>query len=391
MANKASKRREKGTGTIYQRDNGTWVGKIDIGLNENGKRKFKCFSGKTEAEVKRKIREYNKSDNHVDTKRVSVGTYLMDWLMTYKKGTIKPGSLDALEKTIKNHIVPNIGFIQLQSLSSEDVQRLLVRLKDVDGYSHSTVKKVYDCLNAAFTHAILSNDVARNPMSTVKMPDKNLFKTKEIRVFNEKECSLIIEECSREYSTGALVYQYADVYILMMNTGIRLGEAIGIKVSDIDFDNRTIHIRRNLQSVSKRDNDGNRITGKVLVENTTKTYSGNRIIPLNDAALTSLNRLCASADECEYVVHSSSGKPVPPERIERTFYRILRNAGIEKCGTHSLRHTFASMLFANGVDIKTVSELLGHASIQITMNTYVHLIGNTKHAAVDKLNEITQA
>lgn len=381
-----AQKRDNGTGTIYQRANKTWVGKIYLGLDETGKEKFKYFSGKTEAEVKKKIREYNQSGSRIETKKISLQDYLNNWMKTYKRGTIKASSYDALEKTAKNQIIPNIGMIQLQEITATDIQNLLNDLKE-KGYSYSTVKKTHDCLNAMFEHATIADDVAKNPMLLVKMLARSEFETKEIRYFSEDECALIIEECSRQYKTGKPIYQYADAYILMLNTGIRLGEAIGLKKTDWNKGESTLHIQRNIQSISKRDNGGNRVQGKQLVTNTTKTYSGDRIIPLNKAATEAIQRLCEQHPDAECIICSSKGDMIPPERLERTFYRILKNVGISQAGLHSLRHTFASMLFKEDVDVKTISELLGHASIQITLNTYVHLIGKPKHTAVNKLDE----
>lgn len=380
-------KRDNGTGTIYQRTNGSWVGKIYLGRDESGKEKFKYLSGKTEAEVKRKIREYNQSGTKIETKKISLQEYLYNWLRTFKRGTIKDSSYDTIEKTIRNQIVPYIGIIHLQQVTSTDIQTLLNDLKK-KGYSYSTVKKAHDCLNDMFEHATIADDVTKNPMLLVNMLAESEFEKKEIRYFTEEECALIIEESSRQYSTGKLVYQYADAYILMLHTGIRLGEAIGLKKTDWNKKENTLHIQRNIQSISKRDAEGNCVKGRQLVSNTTKTYSGDRILPLNKAAREALERLCRQHPESEYIVCSSKGEIIPPERLERTFYRILKNVGINQAGTHSLRHTFASMLFAKGTDIKTVSELLGHASIQITLNTYVHLIGKPKHSAVAKLDDI---
>lgn len=382
-----AQRRDNGTSTIYQRPNKSWTGKSYIGRDETGREKFKYFSGKTEAEVKRKIREYNQLATKVDAKKISLQEYLYHWLAVYKKDTIKPSSYDRLESCIRNQIAPRIGMIQLQQLTSDDIQTFLSELKTKDNYSHSVVKKAHDCLHAALLHATIKKDIIENPMLLVRMPDKHLFPTKEIRIFSEKECARIIEETSRRYQTGKPVYQYADAYILMLHTGIRLGEAIGLKKTDWNKEENTLHIQRNIQSVSKRDESGNRLTGKRLITNTTKTYSGDRIIPLNKSATLSIQRLCQQHPNSEYVVCSNNGGLIPPERLERTFYRILRNIGIEQTGTHSLRHTFASVLFSKGIDIKTVSELLGHASIQITLNTYVHLIGKPKYNAVAKLDD----
>lgn len=382
-----AQKRDNGTGTIYQRSNGSWVGKIYLGRDETGKEKFKYLSGKTESEVKKKIREYNQLGSRIESKKISLQEYLNNWLRTYKLGTIKASSYDAIERTAKNQIIPYIGMIQLQEITATDIQTLLAELKE-RGYSYSIVKKTHDCLNAMFVHATIANDIIKNPMLLVKMLAKSEFEKKEIRYFSEEECALIIEECSRQYKTGKPIYQYADAYILILNTGIRLGEAIGLKKADWDKNESTLHIQRNIQSVSKRDNGGNRVQGKQLVTNTTKTYSGDRVIPLNNAATEAIKRLCEQHPNSECIICSSKGEMIPPERLERTFYRILKNVGISQAGLHSLRHTFASMLFKENVDIKTISELLGHASIQITLNTYVHLIGKPKHDAVAKLDNI---
>ena len=126
-------RRDNGTGTIYQRENGTWSGRIYLGKNEEGKPRYKCFSGKTQAEVKRKIREFNQGGCKTEIRKVSVGEYVWNWAKIYKKGTIKDSSFDAIEKTIKSHIIPEIGMLQLQKLTSDDIQQLITDMKDKKG------------------------------------------------------------------------------------------------------------------------------------------------------------------------------------------------------------------------------------------------------------------
>lgn len=384
---KKTERREKGTGTIYQRENGTWAGRINEGIGGNGKPKYKYFSGKTEAEVKRKIREYNKSGSKIEIKKISLGTYVNNWLQTYKKNTIKDTSFDTLEKTVRNYVVPRLGGIQLQQLTSDDIQKCLQALKD-DGYSHSTVKKVHDCLNEVLLHATIKKDIAENPMLLVNMLSKETFETKEIRFFNRQECALIVEEAMREYSTGRRIYLYGDAFILILNTGLRLGELLGLKKDDWDKDAKTLRVKRNIQSVRNRDKEGNVTKGRRLVTNSTKTYSGDRTLPLNKNATEALERLCAANKSAELIICSTKGTMVPHERIERTFHYLLSNIGIEKTGPHSLRHTFASMLFAKKKDIKTISKLMGHANIQITLNTYIHLFENVDHDAVAALDDV---
>ena len=378
-------RREKGTGTIWKKDNGTWMGRISIGTNAEGKRKFKSFSGKTEAEVKRKIREYNKNE-HPDPSKISLETYIYNWLTTYKKNTIKDTSYDALEKTVRNYVVPHLGCIRLQEITADDIQKMLQSLKDA-GFSYSTVKKAYNCMNEIMRHAVIRQDIIRNPMLLVTMLSQEGFEKKEIRFFNKKECALITEEAMREYSTGRRVYIYGDVFILAMNTGLRLGELLALEKEDWDRESKTLTVKRNLQFIRNRDEDGNVAQGRRAVINSTKTYSGNRVVPLNKRATEALERLCAQHPDKKNIICSTKGTMVPHERVERTFDFLLSNIGIERAGMHSLRHTFASMLFANGKDIKTISQLLGHATIQITMNTYIHLFEKVDHDAVASLDD----
>ena len=380
--------REKGTGNIYQKPDGTWIGRLSTGRDSDGKRTSKYFSGKTEAEVKRKIREFNKaSGKEVKTKPVSLDTYFQNWLVTYKKSTLKPSSYDRLENAYRVHASPEIGMLQIGQVAPDDIQKLINGMKDA-GFAYGTIKRTYDSLNAVFKHATIHDDIVKNPMLLVEMPKQKLFETKEIRYFTHEEAAKIVEECQRVYTTGAPVYIYGDVFILMLNTGMRMSEAIAIQKADWDQEAKTLHVRRNIQSVKKRDADGERQGGYQLVYNTTKTYSGDRVIPLNKTATEALERISQKSTDPVLLVCNSNGKIIPPDHVERTFYRILKNIGIEKTGTHSLRHTFASFLFEKGVDIKTVSKLLGHASIQITLNTYVHLIEKINHKAVETLDDL---
>lgn len=378
-------RREKGTGTIFKTETG-WKGKIDIGRGADGKRKFKTFTGKTEAEVKRKIREYNKSDKPVDTTQILFKNYLTNWLMNIKKGSIKDSSFDRLESTATIHVIPALGNYKLGEITPEDVSKMLTDIKD-KGLSFSTVKKAHDCVNSVLEYAFNKRDIPVNPVALVEMPHESNFNKKEIRYFTKEEAALIVEECSRLYSTGTPVYPYGDAFILALHTGLRMGELLGLQKSDIDFNKKTLSVRRNAQVVGNRNTDGSRAAGRRVVLSSTKTYSGTRVISLNSAALEAARRLCDKHPDSQYVICGAKGNQVTHERFERSFYRILKNCGIEQTGVHSLRHTFASVLFEKKVDIKTISTLLGHASIKITMDTYVHLISDTGREAVEKLTE----
>ena len=382
-------RREKGTGYIYQRGD-KWIGKLDItsevGHSPNGGRRYKCFSGKTEAEVKRKICEYNRQSAHIPANKISFNDYATRWLTIYKLPDLKRSSYDRLENTLNHQVIPHLGMIQLQKITSEDIQKMLTKLQ-FEGMSYSSIKKAHDCVQAIMNHAHIAGDIDRNPMLLVKMPNKSHFEQKEIRIFTTDEIRAIVEELERTYKTGKPVYPYWEAYILMLNTGIREGELIGLLREDWDDEASTIHIVRNIQSVKKRNADG--VSGGYeLVTNTTKTYSGERVIHLNQAATKAINSMVSRYPRSKYLMCNTNGDVIPPANLTRSFYRVLKNVGIPKTGPHALRHTFASLLFANGVDVKTVSKILGHASIQITLNTYIHLIGDTGKTAVAVLDDL---
>ena len=377
-------RREKGTGTIVQRESGTWSGRVSIGRGDDGKIKYKYFSGKTEAEVKRKIREYNKSGSPLNPQQTLLKDYLMSWLVGVKKISLKPSSYDRLESTALKQVIPRMGAFKISEITPEDIGSMLSEIQN-EGLSYSTVKKAYDCVNAVLTYAFNKRDITYNPAILAARPNESNFKKKEIRYFTREEANLITEECGRKYSTGAPVYPYGDAFILALNTGLRMGELIGLQKKDLDFNAKKMIVRRNAQVVGKRNADGSRASGCTVVMSTTKTYSGTRIISLNNAALEAAQRLCDSHPDSEQVVCGMRGGQVTHERFERSFYRVLDNCGIERTGVHSLRHTFASFLFEQGTDIKTISTLLGHASVKITMDTYVHLIQDTGKYAVELL------
>ena len=169
-----------------------------------------------------------------------------------------------------------------------------------------------------------------------------------------------------------------------------MGEVLGLKWEDIDFENKTIHVCRNVAYIKNRNSNLDTTKGyRVEVKEFTKTDAGNRLIPMNNTSFSLMNSLKSkSSDENSYVFENKNGNVISPHNLEKKFNKILKNCNIEKTGLHTLRHTFASMLFKKGVDVKTVSEILGHADVRITYNTYIHLIKEQKHDAVNLLDDL---
>lgn len=381
----AKARRPKGTGSIYQRGN-KFYGRIRTGrYKSNGKPEVIYFSGSTKMEVQKQMNKFD-IETHIDPVTTSFETYARQWLVTYKMPTIKASSYDTLESTFTNQIFPYLGMLRISEIKTDNIQNMLNDIKK-NGLSYSRVKKARDGANMVFQHALTQKHISSNPMDGVKLPQESSFPKKEMVWYTDEESRLIVEECRRLYPNSETpVYLYGDAYILQLNIGARRGEIVGLKKSDWDVDNHVIYIRENVQTVKKRDQDGKAI-GYETVEMTTKTYSGYRKIPLNEMAENALRRMCDRFPNSEYIVCAKNGGVLAPQQYDRTFRRIIKNTKINKGATHALRHTFANMLFRNKVDIKTISTLLGHANIQITLDTYIHFAEAEGYLAVNTLKD----
>lgn len=383
-------RRDYGSGSISQRKDGTWTARMVIGVNEKGKPRIKALYGKTEREVKKKLKEFQKEfykNDQTVVQKNTVESYMLNWLHTNKKNTLKPKSYDRLEQTITYQVIPQIGHIQLAAIQANDVQNMINNLAEA-GMSYSTIKKAYDAVNECFRTGIIQKTVLFNPALGVTIPAKSSFGKKEIRCYDESETKKLCEAAVSIYSNNKRIYRLGDAIVLDVNTGLRLAELLALKWSDVDLDNRTIHISATRVVVKDRSADASK-KYVVIEQYSTKSQTSTRDVHLNDDAYEALMRLKEITGAFNYVLTTKDGKPVAPRYLDRMFRKIAVAAGFEEdkiYGLHSLRHTFASRLFANGEDVKTVSELLGHSDITITYNTYIHLINQQKRNAVKKLN-----
>lgn len=385
----SKQRREYGSGSISQRADGTWTARMVIGVNEKGKPRIKALYGKTEREVKKKLKdfqkEFYKNDQSV-VQRSTVESYMRTWLYENKQNLLKPKSFDRLEQTVLYQVIPHVGHIQLAAFQSNDVQVMLNTLKR-NGLSYSTVKKAYDAVNECFRTGVIQKTVLFNPALGVAVPAKKTFEKAEIRYYNDDEVVKLCKAAVSQYGNGKRVYRLGDAIIVDLNTGLRLAELLALKWTEVDFENRKIIVNSTRVIVKDRTEDAQH-KYVVIEQDSAKSATSMREIDMNEACYESLKRLSEITGKFDYVLSTNDGNPILPRYLDRMMRKIAVAAGLPKekiYGLHSLRHTFASRLFSAGVDVKTVSEILGHSDITITYNTYIHIINDQKRRAVQNV------
>ena len=385
--NNTREKRDHGDGSVTMRKDGSWTARIMIGRKANGNPKIKAFYGKSETEVKRKLREFKKDQDNLtkdSIAKMSLGSYMDNWLEVYKKPALKPTSYDRLEDQKRSYIDPTLEYIQMKNLSTDEIQKLLNTLSKK--YSHSTVKKVYMLLNACLNHAVAKKDIPHNPMAPIEVPKQKEFTKKEIVILNDEEETKFINEATKKYSNDVDIYRIGWAYVLILYTGLRVGELLALKWTDFNEKDKSIKVTGNIVMVKNRDRkEGD--PKNIYIEQTAKTDAAqNRVIPLSQTAMEAILALKEINDNFTYICSSKNNKPVPKRAFDRAYRQICGRAGIDPVGVHSLRHTFASKLFRKGADVKTVSELLGHANTKITYNTYIHIMPEQKKSAIALLD-----
>ena len=370
-------------GSVYKSKDHGWTGAVKN--PRTGKRKV--FYGKTSAEVKEKLKRYAEDINSTDEEvyKDSVEHFFNSWLEGLKN-TLKPKSYDVKEYIVTKFIIPELQDVQVGQITPSDIQSVINNITN-RGYSYSVVSKVYNNLKQRFRIAVERRELPYSPVVGIYLPKQNEMKKSDIRFFSDTELKDILKEAERRYSSGTLVHRQGYAIRLLAYTGMRAGEALALTWNDINFDDKKITVNKNIVTVVDR-NKGKGTTR--ILQDSAKTASGNRVIPMSQNAEKALRGLQDSQPKgCEIVIATSTGKYVETRNLARMFEEIQKNARIEPIGTlHSLRHTFASRLLAVGEDVKVVSKLLGHADINITYNTYIHIIEEQQVKAVEKIDLI---
>ncbi|MBQ7858247.1 MAG: site-specific integrase [Oscillospiraceae bacterium] len=378
-----AKRRSNGEGNIRKRKDGRWEGRYTAGRDSvTGKQIFKNVLGKTQAEVKEKLQKALAQAKKIDfakTGKYTVTMWLNEWFENVAKIKVRPSSHQTYRGYIDHHIAPNIGNIPLENLTTMDLQKLYRKLLNkgrVDraeakqqpkGLSAKTVRNINQVISSAMDFAVAQKIIPENPCKAVALPK---VEHKEMQTIPTEQLQAFLQEAK---ATG--VY---EMYYIELATGLRRGELLGLKWTDIDWKNGIIKVRRQVARV-----DGQ------IVEAPLKTKNSYRAVTISQQAIEVLKQQKEKTND-QYVFPSPNGGPISPDSVNNMLKRVLARAGIPKVRFHDLRHTFATIALQNGVDIKTVSGMLGHFSAGFTLDTYAHVTTAAQKEAADTMGNVLQ-
>ena len=396
-----AKKRANGEGNIRKRKDGRWEGRYTAGHDpETGKAIYKNVLGRTQTEAKSKLKaaiEETKSLDVTKTGKYTVGAWMDEWFENYAKIKVRPSSHQTYRGYIDNHIKPNIGKIPLEKLTSLELQKLYKKLltsgridrveskKQAKGLSPKTVRNIHQIIASAMKLAKEQRLIVADPTEGCALPK---LEHREMIVADPTEGCALPKLEHREMKTlpveqlTSFLREAKDsgvfeMYYVELATGLRRGELLGLKWEDIDLEKGNLRVKRQVS----------RINGEV-VEAPLKTKNAYRALPLAEDTIQVLKQQRKKTGSSPWVFPSPTGGPISPDSVLHMLHRVLKRAGLPKVRFHDLRHTFATLALQNGVDIKTVSGMLGHFSAGFTLDTYAHVTTAAQKEAAKTMGKV---
>ena len=378
-------KRAKGEGSwSYPKDGG-----VRLKVMYDGKAKY--FYGQSEAICLEKKRDYEAlRKKGVDPdNEITVARYIYNWMKNVKAKKLKKRSYDRLESSIMTWVIPCLGEYKFNKLDSITIQIELINHMQDQGRSLSSIKKAKDALNGAYVYAMKTRAVDYNPVDAVELPSPEEFDIKEIEYFDKEERKRFIETATSYCLTGRQRYTIGWFLVLMLQTGLRIGEALAIKHSDINLDKRIIYIDSTIVSIKNRNAKPGDLKW-LLIDQPLPKGNRNRYVHLNDMAIRALWEInqSFSYEPNGYIIHNEDGQFYTFGQVDATFKKVLNRAGMKKCGVHSLRHSCAVALLEAKIPIETISDILGHSDISITYRVYAKVIEELKAEAMNIINQV---
>lgn len=357
---------------IYRRKDGRFEGRYVVGKRSDGRTKFGYIYGRQYADVQRRLmmKKVERFDRtHPDGGREqTVSEWLNRWLDSDIAYSVKASTLRIYRGQARNHILPYVGGYCLSRVTPPIVHQMLTDLS-AKGLGPSGIRSALRLLSSAMRAAQEEGLIGKNPCRRIRVMPAG---KKEQRVLTAWEQEKL-RVCMDRKNLPALMSLY---------TGMRLGEICALKWTDIDWKKKILTVRRTVQRTALQQEPGR---GKTCLSvGTPKTEGSYRVIPLPAPLYEKLEALSAGHPESEYVF-GKGGQPAEPRTVQRRLQRLTKRLGLPGVHFHTLRHSFATRLLELGIQVKTVSVLLGHASVKTTLDIYAHSLLDQQRAAIDLL------
>ena len=377
-----AKKRANGEGNIRKRKDGRWEGRYTAGYDaKTGKRIIRNVLGKTQAEVKEKLKAALEEVKGIDVVRsedYTVTTWLRTWYELYAKPNVRTATANRYELIIEHYTIPRIGSVKLKKLTTRHLQKLYKELLESGrihigknqgkGPSTTTVRSVHLMLHCALDRAVKERLIQRNPSEDCIVPKPR-----------KLDMKILPPEHIHAYLEAARTRGLLPMFYLELASGLRKGELAALRWEDVDIQSRTISVSR--QYV--RNPDGS------LELTRPKTKNSVRLVSIPQAAVELLLQEHEMHPDSPYLFPSPlTGEMYHPDSVVNLHKKILKDAGLEDIRFHDLRHTFATTALQNGVDVKTVSSMLGHYDAGFTLRTYTHATRQKQDEAAQTMGSV---
>lgn len=364
-----------------------WEARYTVGFDPGtGKQVQKSVSGKTQKEVAQKLKELTAAldaGTYIAPSKVTVGQWLDVWQQDYLVN-VRPSTVTSYEATIRNHIKPKIGAIRLESLTTHDIQEFYNSLRmpseDRKALSAKTIKNIHGILHHALQQAMLNNYIRTNPSNSCVIPRVT---KKKVKPLNEYQIA--------DFLKAIKGHKYECMFLVALFTGIRQGEVCGLQWECVDFDDGTILIDKQLQSLRATTRGDSEKYTLVPTKNgkertiTAAPYVMELLWKTKQRQNADRKLRGRAFQENDLVFTDELGNRVTPQALYRAFKIIVTESGMPMVRFHDLRHSYAVISLKSGDDVKTVQENLGHATAAFTLDTYGHVTEKMKKDSANRM------
>ena len=388
-----AKQRLDGEGNIRLRSDGRYEVRISGGVDyATGERTRISRYANSEEEAVRLLHMLSfmaGTNQKLYSQTMTLGEWMDIWLEVYMKNNLKQSTYVSYEGYVRKHYKPVLGQVRLTELVPQMLQQFYNYKVEAEGLSPKTIVNMNLCLHKCLDQAVKENLIVSNPASSLNLPR---LKRADIEILTRDEQAILMR--------ASYQHRYGIFVRLVLATGLRLGELLGLKWEDIDFRRSMLYVRRTLNRLPIPGLPENHIGPKTeIVIQEPKTPNSVRSIPLHKGVMADLMQWKLAQDaerqaagegyvETGMIVTNPMGCYVEPRTFADQYHKILELAGLRRFTFHALRHTFASRAMEQGMDYKTLSVLLGHSSVAFTMDTYAHVLDDHKWEGIKLMEDL---